>query len=255
MIVHGQEDPRIWWHRIGTGLDHEGPFTLYEMRSRLIEKQINDKTLCWCKGLMYWQELDSIDGLRVLLDDASVIAATVPVAQYREAGPWARCFARFIDILSWMLLITLLLKWAFPSAIAWLERLFFWDRYGIMLAMLTLPLVMLIDAVVLSACRTTLGKYLCGLHICYNDSPRLSLKQALIRNAKVYINGLAFGVVGLNLFTMLFAAKRLWLGRRTSWDEEGDFYVRQRPLAPWRWLLVMIVSISLVVLLFWQRML
>lgn len=70
-----------------------------------------------------------------------------------------------------------------------------------LIAMVVLPLVMIMDAVVASFFGTTAGKALAGLQVRRIDGKKMSVETSLKRSALVYVKGLALGLPVICLFT------------------------------------------------------
>jgi hypothetical protein len=163
---------------------------------------------------------------------------TVNPAANEAAWPWARLLARLLDIQINASVVAIALGLISPSLFQSIDRAA--SGNAIVWGFFLLPIALLVDAAVMAAFGTTLGKVAAGVRVEYREG-RLSLAQCLTRNIDVYVRGLAFGLPVVNLFTMALAARRLRQGRLTVWDESGSYRVWGVRLRWYRWLVLLVV--------------
>lgn len=144
--------------------------------------------------------------------------AATPAGAETLASPWARFWAKILDITLWAFCVGFVLDLLFPS---FLSGPAFEGRAGVALAnIVMLPFVMLLDAVVLAVLETTPGAFCAGFRIQTADRRRVTLPFALRRNLMIYFGGLAAGVPLLSLFTLFSSYRAASANRLTYWDEQ-----------------------------------
>ncbi len=146
-----------------------------------------------------------------------------------EAGPWARCLARILDI------------WVSISIVAFLFGLFAGARWGglpswlqgtggsNLLGILLLPFGLVIDAGIRRLFGNTPGKALLGLSVIGADGRPLGHGEYLGRNFNLWLRGLGLGLPLISLFTLYRQYQRLKAGSQASYDALGGCYVIAEP--------------------------
>lgn len=136
------------------------------------------------------------------------------------ARPWPRFWARMFDLLIYALPLGFLLGLVFP-------QLFYMDLFAgqfgeLILGMLILPLVMLLDAAVLSIFQTSPGKAIAGLRVVRADGQAMDMEKSINRNLRCYVQGLALGVPLVNLATYIAGYNRVEESGTAAWDDATD---------------------------------
>jgi uncharacterized RDD family membrane protein YckC len=146
-----------------------------------------------------------------------------PVAPMEPAGPWRRFFARAFD-LQWDIYVTAAVAW-------WLLPPEFWARPYASLAFVfgTIPLALLVDALVSATFGTTPGKALLGIRIVNLHSEPLGGFECLSRNAALWVQGLGLGVPPLTLITLYVALQKVRGKNSTAWDRAAGHRVLHQP--------------------------
>jgi len=157
---------------------------------------------------------------RITPDFASRPSSAAPLA---SAGPWRRFFARAFD-LHWESLIV--------AAVAlWLVPVRFWASPYAIVAIIfaTLPLALVLDALVFAVFGATPGKALLGLKVVGLHAEPLKAPGYLARNAALWIEGLGLGVPVLTLITLYVALRKVRRKQSTAWDRAKGSRVLQQP--------------------------
>lgn len=157
--------------------------------------------------------------------------------------PWRRFFARFVDFtLGYALfcLLAFLLISVSPEQMAWLLHAVFGNLLALLLLLCLLWL--LTEAVLLSVTGTTPGKSFFGIEILRSDGHYLSFKSAFKRTLMVCIQAYAFGIPIANLFTLLFAYRRLTRTGSASWDRSVDSIVAHTSWGPARSIICILIT-------------
>jgi uncharacterized RDD family membrane protein YckC len=143
--------------------------------------------------------------------------------------PWRRFFARCLDIytlgLLSLLLVVLVASILFPSKAPVFAKIF--DNQIIasfIIAIWWIPL----EAFLLSTAGNTPAKWLFGISIKTTDGNNLSFEAALQRSFLVVLQGMAFGIPIVALFTHIFAYRRLTNTGTTLWDTTANSVVSHK---------------------------
>ena len=113
------------------------------------------------------------------------------------ARAWPRFWARIFDINLYAFPTGMIIGLVAPSLFA---PEFIENRGGqIVIGILALPLIMIIDAIVISWLGTSPGKAIAGLRVADLEQHKLTLETSLKRNLLVYLRGLVLGIPLLNL--------------------------------------------------------
>jgi len=134
--------------------------------------------------------------------------------------PWARFWARSVDLLLFYALVAL----AVPGWHEWAQT-----TARLLVSILT-PLAWTVpEALLLSSIRTTPGKWALGLRVETEDGDRLTFAAAWKRAVQVWLRGLGAGIPVVNLVAMGRAWTVLVREGRSAWDAEAATAVRARP--------------------------
>jgi S1-C subfamily serine protease/uncharacterized RDD family membrane protein YckC len=133
--------------------------------------------------------------------------------------PWARFWARSVDLVLFYALVVL----AVPGWHGWAQV------PARLLASILTPLAWTIpEALLLSSLRTTPGKWALGLRVESADGERLEFGAAWKRAVQVWLRGLGAGIPILNLVAMGRAYLVLVREGRSTWDAEEGTRVAAR---------------------------
>lgn len=163
------------------------------------------------------------------LDRARVRRNSIP-------QPWRRLAARMFDYGLWGLVLWCALGWlADVGAVSRVAA----DTLAqpLLAAVVITASWMPIEALALALARTTPGKWLFGVHVQFaisDPNARHDRTTDILRGAsralRVWLQGLAGGIVALAPMTMAYARERLSIFGETRWDGAGDCLVTHSPL-------------------------
>jgi uncharacterized RDD family membrane protein YckC len=152
------------------------------------------------------------------------------------AGPWTRYWSRTLDLALGQYAVggAIGLAFAFTNPAMLQSALFSTGYGGLLLAILTFPVVMAIDAVVLATFGNTLGRWIAGVRVETVDGGRPSLALCLHRNALVYVFGLALSVPLATLFSLINSFTEVNESGLAHWDRTLGTRVHVRGGNLWR---------------------
>lgn len=136
-----------------------------------------------------------------------------------QRRPWVRYFARSFDF---SLLGVLIAPFMPILSNQLMQDLIY---YGL-LAILWIP----IEALFLSKCMTTPGKWLFNITVKNTSDEKLTYEQAFRRGFMVYYKGLFLGIPILNLFSAFNSYSLLLETGKTVWDLKGDIKVQHKKI-------------------------
>jgi len=242
------------------GGDSSGPIPQSDLVYLLESGAISQATLVWKEGMAEWQRADELAEFQALhiATDAEVPAAASPkktvdlesalhqaeaeenppqphpsfqaTVRATPAQPWARYFARMLDLT--------------------LAQLLYFNVGGqaavvfdvSVMAQLSIPFLacwVLVESALLSTWGTTPGKWLMRIELTDERGERLQFKAALKRSLQVWIRGMALGIPILTPLAQLHAYSVLMQKGVTSWDSLCNTVVRHHRIPPMRWLAVL----------------
>lgn len=133
------------------------------------------------------------------------------------ATPWARFWAKALDLTLWGLLVTYVFDLIVPSLLSAPQ---FQGTSGVTLStLIILPFAMLVDAVVQGTLGATPGSVCAGFRVETIDHQRPPIRLVLRRNLLIYFRCLCAGIPLLSLFTLYNAYRVALAGKLSSWDE------------------------------------
>jgi len=232
----------MWYVRRGER--EVGPLGEDALRALVGTGQITANTPLWHEGLSAWTaalELPGVLGPRSVApltrgsrpatasppgSSPSVIAADSPAAAaspsqvdtvpFEPATPWRRYWARLIDIMVSMFLVTVMTGAIRPSLTTQLNAAV-GARWVLLL--LLLPFALTLDSLVYWALGNTPGKAIAGIKVLTQDGRRLLRAPAYLgRNFGVYFFGLGLGLPLISLFTVIYGYRRAAAGETSTWD-------------------------------------
>lgn len=154
-----------------------------------------------------------------------------------EPQPWARYFARMIDIGLFATLVMIpyeALKVVLPEIPV------------ILINFVSLFLYNFVEATTFSLYGTTAGKWFMKVEVRTFSGDPLSFSRALGRSFTVWIRGLAMGLPFVNLFTMAASYGHLRKRGITDWDRNGKYRVRHGRIGPAR-ISILVIAIAVFV--------
>ena len=157
----------------------------------------------------------------------SISQESTPSVQLGVPGPWRRYLARFLDGYVALGLISLIILNA-PRLV-----LLRGIKLAGLLPLLTLAvwiLIPFVDALIMAALGTTVGKWLLGIRVVGADGKRLTLMACLRRNFTIWWRGYGCGIPILSVITLVLAyGSAIQHQNRSSWDiEAGNIMLRRR---------------------------
>lgn len=150
------------------------------------------------------------------------MTSTVDYVEYESsyddlAGAWARFWARIFDIMLYSIPVSLALGLVFPQLFVGEDAV---GSNLFLTSMLCLPLVMVLDALVISAFGTSIGKSIAGLNVETVNREAIDLETSFKRNSLLYIRGLVLGIPLICLIGYLSGYRAVKDDGFTSWDED-----------------------------------
>jgi uncharacterized RDD family membrane protein YckC len=143
--------------------------------------------------------------------------------------PWRRFFARTVDICTAGFVLFLLLIFALSATMPEQAAGFAKAIENPIIASVVLYLVWLpAEAVFLTLFGTTPAKWLFGIRIAHPGGDLLSFSESLNRSFLVFVQGVGLGIPLIDLFTQLFAYRRLTKTGTTLWDTSASAVVRHK---------------------------
>ncbi len=200
--------------------EKRGPFETYEVRGRIEEGELAGDEPAWHKDQDGWVALREMDVFRSAFGESGEERERAhPPPLPEQPFPFLRFFARWFDVLLYMLLFFSLVR--FVGGDNLLEAIRSpWSYLYFM------PFVLL-EAIALHLTKTTPGKFLLGLRVVTPEEEALSLQAAGIRSLRAYIIGL--GLMVLPLLTGICHVYCLWYLMRSNkapWDTASQNRVR-----------------------------
>lgn len=173
--------------------------------------------------------------MEAIIQDEAVQHASHVEAEFELARAWPRFWARLLDISILALPVGMLLGLLFPS----LMVLDLGTRAAeFVIGIIALPVIMVIDALLLSLLGTSPGKAIVGLKVVDMEMRKLSTETALRRNLLLYLKGLVAGIPFLNLVGYGKGHADVREQGFTSWDEatnsrviENGYHVARAAIA------------------------
>lgn len=145
---------------------------------------------------------------------------TVDVESLDLARPWPRLWARSFDVLVYALPVGMIIGMLFP-------QLFYYEIFqgpfgDLAAGIVVLPVIMVIDAVIISLTGTSPGKAIAGLRVVTMEARKPSMETSLMRNIRCYFQGLAAGIPLANFITYVLSYQRVREQDTAWWDDATD---------------------------------
>jgi uncharacterized RDD family membrane protein YckC len=219
-----------WWYIIKD--KKTGPVEIEALKKLFQTGVIGEKTMLWREGMETWEPLDNVEELssmRALIPPPLPSKTKISEQDYPLANRWSRFFARIFDIWWISLLFTFVTAFILSKYSAGFVRFINSPGSGQVVQILSLPVVLVIDAMLYKAMGNTPGKALLGITVKTSEGKSLSFTQYLGRNFSMWVRGFGLGIPLVNLFTMGAQSGRLGKGLPASYDESPVFFVRAKP--------------------------
>lgn len=186
----------------------------------------------------------------------SVVEAYVPLDEEKNgangafnrgrttSGLWARYCAKQIDaalfLLPAVLATQVTVMIAVPNMVDYNGEFSGpWQVYGV----ITLFYVAIIEAISISAFRSTIGKALAGISITAASGGRLNLWRSVARSIRVVIQGLGLGIPLIALITQIVAFQYVQKNGAAGWDKDANASYLSKPIGSLRWFFLIAFSI------------
>lgn len=204
-----------WYYKLGR--KHVGPVSSEELLTLTKAGTVRQDTRLWHAGMNGGEKAAEIAELDINFGEAPA-EAVLEVHDATLARPWARFWARLIDIY----VVTLALGYA----IGWFSSLYAPSLYlkvialpNIAFSMILLPLVGIVLAIMMSVSGTTIGKAIIGVRV-RNVSGCNRFLFHFTRELKVWIFGLCLGIPIVSFISMIVQHRRVSLSGSASYDKE-----------------------------------
>ncbi|HCL01690.1 MAG TPA: hypothetical protein DHW61_04625 [Lachnoclostridium phytofermentans] len=159
--------------------------------------------------------------------------------EFVEVRPWQRFWARGLDNILFILLVSFLLKkllqaeiMEFQSFLIYLLAMFIWT---------------FIEAILLCTWGTTPGKFLFNVTIRNADGEKLGFVSALKRSLLVWIYGIGFGIPVISIIGLISQYKKLTKMKSTTWDRKMKVIVRHDYLRGTKTVIIVTTFASIVI--------
>jgi hypothetical protein len=173
---------------------------------------------------------------------AKTVSPAGPLLGAPNAKPWPRYFARWLDTTFASLSVGVLVAVLKTVSLLGSSPIL---KSSVALSMLPFAAWALVEGPILSSFGTTPGKALLGIFVRTPDSRYPRLGDAVVRSLRVWVEGLAFGIPIILLFTWNRQHRRLLAGKSTTWDADGRFKILHTPLTSRRKIVVALVTVAL----------
>lgn len=252
---------RIWYYAISG--EESAPIPEADLVELFAQGRLRESTLVWTEGLDDWQsaaqfeiffpELKQEEDWREEVhqegeEDSTEWTPPKPTSSKRRKTvekssggdkdplrPWARFFARKIDIA----LGFMLLDWVFTFTGYEHYDSTFYQGVFLMLGLL------LLEPIFLVLFGATPGKLVLGLQLHARNGESITFRMASTRTVKVLGRGLAFGIPFLQIFSQLNSLRELQRYGETSWDREEGFVMEYYEFHFGRAVLTGVIVVSL----------
>lgn len=233
---------RIWLIIQG---EKQGPFPIHDIISRIRLGELDATIHAWHDGMLAWKPLGEIESFRHEFESPQVDEESPPplphpmkqvaMTPMPPTQLWRRWAARMFDMVIWQSIC-----FGFCAAVGWPLKEWILSGGFVVIAM---PLWIPIEAFMLHWLSHTPGKYLLGLRITNHDGSRLNVKTAMIRSMRCFFMGMGAFYPIVMPFCQAFC---WWFSRRHGialWDLPQKLQVVHRPLAWWRWCVMLLLCL------------
>lgn len=224
-----------------------GPYTVYEIASRVRDGKVDPETLGWYQGADDWLPLKDLPAVETVFSDSKPREEIVIVEEDRDAfAPrqlrsstrfWAR--VTDISIVHSAIGIIAIFSGLIPAAHI--------DQPSIPLFLLPAAMVMLLDTILLHLFGTTPGKWLLRISVKTKSGGRIPLRTAFRRSFTVWWRGIGLWIPGVSLIMMIFAQTGYLRNGYTPWDDACGLEVEHGKVTRWRVAIAIGLIIGLVI--------
>jgi uncharacterized RDD family membrane protein YckC len=248
------------WHYL-VGTQSKGPVSNEHLLSLLGENKVSRETLVWKPGAEGWKPLGEsfadvlatppplpfdvptppkAPDLQVATTGTATELANRPLVQSgphdwtdTSPHPWRRYFARMLDtVISGgivFFLIGVIGYIVVPSKMPQIMAIFDGQGGQFADAMATCFLAIPLNAMFIGLSGTSLGKWLFGVRVLDLDGAPIGIPTALKREGLIWFRGLGLGLPIVTLFTLGNAFSHLKNKGISTWDQELETRIKQRP--------------------------
>lgn len=170
-----------------------------------------------------------------------------PAQRGQMLNRWPRAFARLFDLVWQLALVWVVLMIGVGADRA--QILNFSNPVFYILLFLSLPLALLLDALIAGLLGNSPAKALVGVKPTTSRGESLGLAKHLKRNYGVWTDGFAMGLLPLTLLTLFKQFKRISGRREAIYDERLHARVRSGRLTGFRVILPLLVLLSVPVIM------
>jgi len=231
-----------WYYKKGVGQERIGPLSEEAIRAMAERGDIKPDALLWHAGMADWTAAKDIPGVitppntRVGAPPAPPVTS-VPSTRTKGppagdglageavaspvAGPWARFWARSLDMALSVSVLAFFIGAIAPS-FAEPGGVFEGQQGDLILGLALLPLSMVVDAGIYTAFGNTLGKWIAGLKVLSSEGRKLPFKDYLWRNLGVYVQGYGLGLPLVSLVTLIYSWNKAGKGEDLGWDRSKN---------------------------------
>lgn len=230
---------QIWIAEDG---EKRGPFHTYEVRARIEAGELTGDELAWQEGSADWVALRDMELYQSLFSKPEPEVVVPPPLPPPRPRPFARLWARWFDLLLYLVLVFGLMRVLQLDMAAAVVSPWFMLTY-------LLPWVLL-EAIALHQSGTTPGKWLLGVRVeLAGSGGLLPLGVSVRRSFRVFVLGM-----GMNmwLFPILCHGLSLWVLLKTGttfWDRVSGSRVRVGEVPAGRIVAFVILFLALLVAL------
>ncbi len=132
--------------------------------------------------------------------------------------PWHRYFARTFDITIYINIIYIIFNGIFLVNTNT-------KGYNLILQILAILLLLVVEPILISTFKTTLGKWILGIRVVDNNGDKLSLGKSYERTLKAMINGMALWVPFVILYCNYKSYKKYQEADTLEWENESKIYL------------------------------
>lgn len=231
-----------WYFKKGEGQEQIGPLSEKALRAMAERGDIQPGALLWHAGMAEWVAAGDVPGVLTppAADGAppSVPSPTsVPTTRTKGpsnpdgvaggavaspvAGPWARFWARSLDMFVSVSLLAFIGGMVVPS-LAEPGSVLEGQQGDLILGLVLLPVSMVVDAGIYTMFGNTLGKWIAGVKVLSSDGRKLPFKDYLWRNLGVYVQGYGLGLPLVSLVTLIYSWNKASKGEDLGWDRSKN---------------------------------
>lgn len=238
-----------WWYvRDGVLL---GPTKEKYLIAMLADGELGSGHWVWNPTLHGWTPIRDIASIQPHLRRLGVQGGTLPAPDLplpaptgpMVARPLSRLLALLIDMMIGNLLLSMVWFWTgIEITNRWLLK-----AAEIFPAFILIPFTLLLLVPVLALTGTSPGKALLGLRLTREGGGRPSITTLLRRQARLWMEGMGFGIAFVMFVTWGYSWQRVTRGSQTRWDQATGLRVWERGPGRSRQVLAFLLYVGFVV--------